>query len=342
MQTPLFDPPEDSPGPALAPRLKVLPCPPDPALQALVAAVPRHVYICTSSWTYPGWAGLVWDQAYAEPLLSKHGLAAYSRHPLMRTVSVDRTFYRPLSASQYAAYAAQVPDDFRFVVKAPSIITDAMVRAEAGRALQPNPQFLSPELAVREFVQPALEGLQHKTGALVFQLSPLTPLLLGQLPEVLERLRAMLSALPSLQPAAPEGVIAVEVRDPEFIGPELVEVLRATGAVYCMGLHAKMPPIQDQLPMLRKLWPAPMVCRWNLNPIHGAFGYEDARELYSPYDKTVDEDLGSRQALARVALATAQAGLPAYITISNKAEGSAPLSVAALAREMVEQSGSTS
>ena len=141
--------------------------------------------------------------------------------------------------------------------------------------------------------------------------------------------------------ALPSG-IAVEVRDPEFMGPELVEVLRATGAVYCLGLHAKMPPIQDQLPMLRKLWPAPMVCRWNLNPIHGAFGYEDARELYSPYDKTVDEDLGSRQALARVALATAQAGLPAYITISNKAEGSAPLSVAALAREMVEQSGSTS
>ena len=334
MQTPLFDPPEDPPRPALAPRLKVRPCPPDPALQALAAALPRHVYIGTSSWTYPGWAGLVWDQAYAEPLLSKHGLAAYSQHPLMRTVSVDRTFYRPLSASQYAAYAAQVPDDFRFVVKAPSIITDAMVRAEAGRALQPNPQFLSPELAVREFVQPALEGLRHKTGALVFQLNPLTPLLLGQLPEVLERLRAMLSALPSLQPAAPEGVIAVEVRDPEFMGPELVEVLRATGAVYCLGLHAKMPPIQDQLPMLRKLWPAPMVCRWNLNPIHGAFGYEDARELYSPYDKTVDEDLGSRQALARVALATAQAGLPAYITISNKAEGSAPLSVAALVREM--------
>ena len=253
----------------------------------------------------------------------------------MRTVSLDRTFYRPLSASQYAAYAAQVPDDFRFVVKAPSIVTDAMVRAEAGRALQPNPQFLNPELAVQEFVQPALEGLQHKIGALVFQLSPLTPLLLGQLPQVLERLRLMLSALPALHPVAPDGVIAVEVRDPEFIGPDLVDVLRASGAVYCLGLHAKMPSIQEQLPMLRKLWPAPMVCRWNLNPIHGAFGYEDARVLYSPYDTTVDEDLDTRQALARVALATARAGLPAYITISNKAEGCAPLSVAALVRELV-------
>jgi hypothetical protein len=145
----------------------------------------------------------------------------------------------------------------------------------------------------------------------------------------------MLSALPALHPVAPDGVIAVEVRDPEFIGPDLVDVLRASGAVYCLGLHAKMPSIQDQLPMLRKLWPAPMVCRWNLNPIHGAFGYEDARVLYSPYDTTVDEDLDTRQALARVALATARAGLPAYITISNKAEGCAPLSVAALVRELV-------
>lgn len=335
MQSPLFDPLEDPPRPMLEQRLKVRPCPPDPALQTLATALPRHVYVGTSSWTYPGWAGLVWDQAYAEPLLSKHGLAAYSQHPLMRTVSLDRTFYRPLSASQYAAYAAQVPDDFRFVVKAPSIVTDAMVRAEAGRALQPNPQFLNPELAVQEFVQPALEGLQHKIGALVFQLSPLTAQLLGQLPQVLERLRLMLSALPALHPVAPDGVIAVEVRDPEFIGPDLVDVLRASGAVYCLGLHAKMPSIQEQLPMLRKLWPAPMVCRWNLNPIHGAFGYEDARVLYSPYDTTVDEDLDTRQALARVALATARAGLPAYITISNKAEGCAPLSVAALVQELV-------
>ena len=335
MQSALFDPPEDPPRPALAQRLKVRPCPPDPALQALAAALPRRIYVGTSSWNYPGWAGLVWDQAYAEPLLSKHGLAAYSQHPLMRTVSLDRTFYRPLSASQYAAYAAQVPDDFRFVVTAPRIVTDAMIRAQAGRALQPNPQFLNPELALQEFVQPALEGLQHKIGALVFQLSPLTPLLLGQLPQVLERLRLMLSALPALHPVAPDGVIAVEVRDPEFIGPDLVDVLRASGAVYCLGLHAKMPSIQDQLPMLRKLWPAPMVCRWNLNPIHGAFGYEDARVLYSPYDTTVDEDFDTRQALARVALATARVGLPAYITISNKAEGCAPLSVAALVRELV-------
>ena len=31
-------------------------------------------------------------------------LAVYAQHPLMRTVSIDRSFYRPLSASQYAGF----------------------------------------------------------------------------------------------------------------------------------------------------------------------------------------------------------------------------------------------
>jgi hypothetical protein len=34
----------------------------------------------TSSWTYPGWAGLMWDGAYPETLLSKKGLRAYGQH----------------------------------------------------------------------------------------------------------------------------------------------------------------------------------------------------------------------------------------------------------------------
>ena len=59
-----------------------------------------------------------------------------------------------------------------------------------------------------------------------------------------------------------------------------------------------MPPIEDQLPMLRALWPGPMVCRWNLHRAHGAFGYEDAVKLYSPYNRLVDEDTETRATLA--------------------------------------------
>ncbi|MCU4119923.1 DUF72 domain-containing protein [Variovorax sp. N23] len=310
-----------------------------PALQAMADALPRHVRLGTSTWSYPGWAGIVWDGTYAESRLAKDGLTAYARHPLLRTVCVDRAFYRPLSAIQYARLAALVPPDFRFVVKAPSLVTDALVRGEEGRGRQPNPAFLNPELAVHEFVRPALDGLGAKVGALVFQLSPLPLPLLARRAELFERLAAMLRALPALRPDAPDGVIAVEVRDPELLTPALADLLRDAGATYCLGLHPKLPPIAEQLPMLRALWPGPLVCRWNVNRRHGAYGYEDAEALYAPFDKMVHPDIDTRTALARVIAGTAGAGQNVYVTISNKAEGSAPLSVQALAEQLHRPSG---
>lgn len=339
MQDSLFDDPNEpapaSPAPkkraGQAAAAKVQPAPSDAAQQALAKALPPQLRLGTSSWFFPGWAGLVWDGEYEQSVLSKHGLKAYAQHPLLRTVSVDRSFYRALSASQFAAYAQQVPEDFRFVVKAPSVVADALVRGEDGRGMQPNPAFLDSALAVQDFVQPALDGLGAKIGALVFQLSPLPSSMLSQMPELLQRLRHMLQALPALRPSAPDGVIAVEVRNPEFLTPAFADVLREAGATYCPGLHPKMPPIGEQLPVLRALWPGPLVCRWNLNRLHGAYGYEEAKQLYEPFDKLVDPDPETRGTLARVIAATSGAGHAAYVTINNKAEGSAPLSVLALA-----------
>jgi len=311
--------------------------PPDEAMRALAEALPRRLRIGTSSWTYPGWACLLWDGEYPETALSKQGLAAYAQHPMLRTVSLDRNFYRPLSVAQYARYASQVPDDFRFVVKAPSLVTDALVRAEDGRGMQANAAFLNPELAVQEFAQPALEGLGHKIGALVFQLSPLPAALLGRMPEVLARLSAMLTALPALQAVAPDGVYAVEVRDPAFVSthtPAFASMLREAGATYCLGLHPKLPPIEEQLPMLRALWPGPLVCRWNMNRVHGPYGYEDAEKLYQPFDRIIDPDPETRMALARVVAGTVGRGLNAFVTISNHAEGSAPQTVRAFGEDV--------
>lgn len=340
MQDDLFGGSGEPPAPPAPPAVKkstlpqVKPLPPDPALLALARELPARLRLGTSSWTYPGWDGLVWDGAYADATLSKNGLAAYAQHPLFRAVSIDRSFYRPLTASQYARYAAQVPDDFRFVVKAPSAVCDALVRNENGRGMKTNPLFLNPRVAVHEFVQPALDGLGHKLGALVFQFSPLPGELLGRLPEVLQKLHTLLQALPPLQPTAPDGVVAVEVRDRDFLGPEFAAVLRSTGATYCLGLHAKMPTMAEQLPMLRALWPGPMVCRWSLNTLHGAYGYEEARQIYSPYNQLVDVDLATRDALTKVVRATTAAGHNAFVTVNNKAEGCAPLSVRALAESL--------
>ncbi|MFT4046350.1 MAG: DUF72 domain-containing protein [Solimonas sp.] len=304
---------------------------PSAGLVALRAALPPPLRLGTSSWNYPGWVGTVWAQEYPATTLSKKGLRAYAQHPLLRTVSLDRAFYRPLAADQYAAYAAQVPDDFRFVVKAPSLVADAMLRGEAGRGLEINPGFLDPRLAVQAYAEPAAEGLGHKLGVLAFQLSPVPDMLMHDRAALLRRLAAMLRALPELRERAPDAIVAVEVRNAEWLGPDFVSVLRESGATYCLGLHAKMPAIGKQLPILRALWPGPLVCRWNLHRRHGAYGYEEAKRFYGAFDRIVDADPDTRAALARVIKGTTGAGWPAFVTIGNKAEGSAPLTAAALA-----------
>ncbi|MCB5363782.1 DUF72 domain-containing protein [Pusillimonas sp. CC-YST705] len=296
--------------------------------------LPAGLRFGVSTWSYPGWKGLVWEGDYAPSVLSKQGLQAYHQHPLLRTVCIDRTFWRPLTIAQYAAYAAQVDKDFRFVVKCPASITDAQLRSEEGKAREPNPDFLNPQLVVEHFVQPTLMGLDTKLGVLVFQLSPLSWAWLSRPQALLEKLGVMLAAVRQALEGKPEVIVAVEVRDPELLGQPLVDTLKAHGATFCLGLHGKMPPIEDQLPVLRALWPGPLVCRWNLNRVFGAYGYADAQKKHDPFNALLSEDLHTRAVLARTILGITGAGQAAYVTISNDAEGCAPLSIQNLAHAL--------
>ena len=194
----LFD---DAPEPAKKPRVAaVLPAAPSEQITGLASSLPTLLRMGTSSWTFPGWAGLVWDQPYLDAKLSKEGLTAYSAHPLLRTVSLDRAFYRPMTAAQYAQLAAQVSDDFRFVVKVPSMISDALIRSSegenAGRGTMPNPHFLDAKMFHDICIQPVLEGLGHKLGALVLQMSPLPAHMLfsSNTSKLFEQLAGVLSA----------------------------------------------------------------------------------------------------------------------------------------------------
>ncbi len=307
----------------------------------LAPALPALLRMGGSSWSYPGWQGLVWDKAYSERILAQRGLNAYAEHPLLRTVSIDRSFYRPLAASEYAVYAAQVPEDFRFVVKAPALVCDAQVRSEEGHGKEPNPAFLNVELALASYVLPACEGLLDKLGVLLFQLSPL-PLgrLLNLQPTLaeLEQLALALQAELAGLPAERRPIVAFEVRDADWlrpdIAPQLAQILRQTGATYCLGLHAKMPRLPEQLPLLRALWPGPLVCRWNVNPVFGPYGYADAEKQLAPFDRIQQPDPATLALLASTLAGVCGKGQAAYVTVSNEAEGCGPLSIVRLAEAM--------
>ncbi|WP_425572651.1 DUF72 domain-containing protein [Paraburkholderia heleia] len=308
------------------------------------AALPASVRLGTSSWSFPGWRGIVYGEDYSQSRLARDGLSAYGAHPLLRSVSIDRSFYAPLTVTDYLRYAQQVPDHFRFIVKAPALVTDASVRGERGEPVSANPCFLNAELAAREFVEPCLAGLGGKAGALVFQFPPLPDQLLADPAAFVERLAAFLAALPPLPPstgptAAGDGpCYAVEIRDAILLTPRFVRTLRAAGVRYCVGLHARMPDPLRQAAALALMdgdTPAgPLIVRWSL---HSGFRYEQAKARYEPFDKLVDEDPHTRVTLAELAARYAMAGQPVLITTNNKAEGSAPLTCAKLARAIADE-----
>ncbi|QMV73803.1 DUF72 domain-containing protein [Comamonas piscis] len=309
----------------------------------LAPAMPALLRMGGSSWSYPGWQGMVWDKAYSERILAQRGLSAYAEHPLLRTVSIDRSFYRPLAPSEYALYAAQVPADFRFVVKAPALVCDAQVRSEEGRGREPNPAFLNVELALSSYVRPACEGLLDKLGVLLFQLSPLPlsrVLNLQQTLAELEQLALAVQTELAHLPAERRPIVAFEVRDPDWlrpdVAPQLAQILRQAGATYCLGLHAKMPRMPEQLPLLRALWPGPLVCRWNVNPIFGPYGYADAEKQLAPFDRIQQPDPPTLALLASTLAAVCGKGQPAYVTVSNEAEGCGPLSIVRLAQAIAD------
>src|SRR5262245_15560952 len=107
-QAPLFELPPPEVEPATA----------DGDADALARALPPSIRFGGMSWTFPGWRGIVYDARAPEEAITRYGLTAYAKHPLLRAVEIDRTYYEPLPAETFAGLARQVPDDFRFVVKA--------------------------------------------------------------------------------------------------------------------------------------------------------------------------------------------------------------------------------
>lgn len=303
-------------------------------VRRLGRSLPAAIHLGTSSWSFPGWTGLVFAPRNGKPtteqVLARHGLPAYAAHPLLRTVSLDRTFYAPLTQAEFAAYAAQVPEAFRFIVKAPAAFTDPVLRKPgSGEASRDNPTFLDAAAAAATFVEPAVAGLGPKAGPLVFQFPPLGRRLTADVPRTTARIAAFMAVLRGRMPRS--VTLAVEVRDPELACGSFAAGLRDSGAVPCLAVHARMPPVADQAAAFgldRDDCQVPLVARWNL---HAGHRYEEAKQAYFPFNRLIQEDPPTRTTLASLAARAAAHGRDVFITINNKAEGSAPCSVEKLA-----------
>jgi len=299
---------------------------PRPEHRALAARLPPTIRFGTMSWNFPGWIGKVYDAAAPKTRLADRGLPAYASHPLHRAVELDRTYYEAPAADFFRGLAAEVPDDFQFLVKAHEECTVFRfpVHARYGkRRGELNGRFLDAAYATDAVVGPTVEGLGGKAGPLLFQFPPQP---LDDAPQAFaERLHGFLRRLPR-GPA-----YAVELRNAELLTPEYGAALLDAGALHCHNVWSAMPPLLQQARAIPPGARRPLLVRWLLR---AGDNYEAAGQRYQPFDRLREEDPQSRTAIATLVAKAHAHGVPALITVNNTAEGCAPDGIALLAEEL--------
>lgn len=160
------------------------------------------LYVGTSGYSYKEWKGTF----YPDKLPAKRMLGYYGRQ--FRTVEINNTFYRPPTAAGLEAWAAAVPVDFRFVLKAPQQITHVQRLREAGGS-------------VSSLVE-AAGVLNKRLGPLLFQLP-------SNFRKDVPRLREFLAAVPAA------CRVAFEFRHPSWFDEEVFGLLRDSQAALCVA-----------------------------------------------------------------------------------------------------------
>ncbi len=305
----------------------------------LAERLPRIVRFGTSSWSFPGWRGILWRGEPDGDLLVKEGLEAYARHPLFRAVGLDRSYYGPLRDVDAADYAAQLerararaPDlpPFRLVSKVWDEISTAVFPVHpryGARAGQKNPAFLDPTRFRDDVLAPWVRGgLREHAGPFVFELTPMPRGAMA--PRALaDRVEALLDAI-----AAELGAglrVAFELRNEEMLSPRWYDVLAAHGAAHVFSYWTAMPELRVQLAAPKAIGARFTVARLMLPRFAR---YEERKKALAPFDRLASPQPAMRKDVIDLVREAAEKLCDdVYVIVNNKAEGSAPLTIRALA-----------
>src|SRR5436309_12265331 len=133
------------------------------------------IYVGTSGYSYKKWKG----SFYPEKIAAKDMLPYYASR--LQAVELNNTFYRLPQRTMVESWKAQVPDSFRFSVKASQRITHF--------------KRLKDTAAETQFMLETVSTLEDRLGIVLFQLPP-------NMKKDLERLETFLKDLPADTPAA--------------------------------------------------------------------------------------------------------------------------------------------
>ena len=314
---PLFDEPPAFPRELLAARLRAL--------------ARDNIFIGGSSWKYEGWFGQVYSRAnyvsrgrYSKRLFEDTCLREYAR--TFPAVCGDFSFYQFPAPSFWHRLFALVPEEFRFAFKVPEQITcktfpsHQRYGAQAGRE---NEFFLNPDLLGEMFLKP-LEEYRSQAAVLVFEFGAFPHGSLAGPGEFVARLAPFLAALPG-------GFrYAVEVRNPEFLGPDYFACLRAHGVAHVYNAWSRMPELREQIALPGSVTADFVVCRALLRR---GRPYANAVSMFAPYTEVKDPNPEARESLRLLIERSEENRRMAFLFVNNRLEGNAPATILSVVAE---------
>lgn len=167
-----------------------------------------NLQVGTSGFSYKEWKG----SFYPEDLPAKEMLSYYAAQ--LPAVEINNTFYRVPQKAVLESWAAQVPENFRFTLKASQRITHFKRLKDV-------------ETETKYFLEIA-SALEDRLGVILFQLPP-------NLKKDLERLTAFLEILP------PTVKATFEFRHPSWLEDDVLELLSSKNLPLCISDTDEIP-----------------------------------------------------------------------------------------------------
>ena len=172
-------------------------------------------------------------------------------------------------------------------------------------------------------------AFRGNTGPIILEFPPLRDAAApSNPPPFIDRLGRFLGQLPR------DFAYAIELRDRTLLTPGYRSLLLEHGVAHTYNYWSAMPMPAEQAGIIAPEDPPFTVVRLLLKP--GTW-YEDQREAFRPFNRIVEPDRQHARTGIAIAWRALKRQKRVFILVNNKAEGSSPLTVAALAKRMAER-----
>jgi uncharacterized protein YecE (DUF72 family) len=287
-----------------------------------------NIFIGTSSWKYEGWFDQIYTREryktrgrYSAKRFEQECLAEYAE--VFPIVCGDFSFYQFPADSYWSRLFGSAPPKLHFALKVPEEVTVRQfpIHARYGpRAGLDNESFLNSELLENGLLR-LLEPYRARVPLLIFEFGHFQKRAISSAAELVAQLDPFLARLPD------HFKYGVEIRNPEFLGPEYFGCLRDNGVAHVFNAWTRMPEIGLQMELPDAFTAGFTVARALLRK---GRPYEEAVSSFAPYTMTKDANPETRSALRSLINRAREKRQPSFLFVNNRLEGNAPLTIEAV------------